>query len=313
MRRVALALLGLAWCGAAHAGATFDRVQAEHTVRCGAAERPGFAETDDGRVEGLAVDLCRAVAVAVGGPGAKIVFHTYESGADFEAVRSGTDDLFFLSGDDVADEALAGHIVPGPTVFVEQVALLVPEASPVQRPADFAGTGVCFMTGSRAHAALEMSLGAIQPPVVRMAFQEQVEMIDAYNAGRCAAMAEEATTLAVLRSLPAINRRPSRLLPDPLDAYPLFAATPPGDGEWSAAVAWVLDAMLAADRAPSRWRPDWSAVAPGLRPGWRREVLDEVGTFCSLYDRHLGQNSPLRLPPGPNRPWPEGLLLPLGR
>ena len=77
------------------AGPVLDRVRAAQAVSCGAEERPGFAETDaegDAPAHGLAVDLCRAVAVAVLGPTAKVNFTIIDSAKDVAAVRDGTFD-----------------------------------------------------------------------------------------------------------------------------------------------------------------------------------------------------------------------------
>ena len=55
-----------------------DRVRAEGVLRCGGAVRPGLAFPDpDGKLAGLEVDLCRAVATAVLGSSARVEFHPY--------------------------------------------------------------------------------------------------------------------------------------------------------------------------------------------------------------------------------------------
>ncbi len=52
-----------------------DRVRRDAVLHCGAAARSAVAEDrGDGTIGGLAVDLCRAVAVAVAGPRARIAF-----------------------------------------------------------------------------------------------------------------------------------------------------------------------------------------------------------------------------------------------
>ncbi len=80
-----------------------DRVHARGAVACGASPRPGVADTDAaGKPIGLAVDLCRAVAIAVLGPDARIDFHLYESESAFDRVRRGEDDVSFLTDDEMA-------------------------------------------------------------------------------------------------------------------------------------------------------------------------------------------------------------------
>jgi general L-amino acid transport system substrate-binding protein len=298
----------------ARAADMLARVHAEGTVRCGAAERPGFAAADEaGRITGLAVDLCRAVAVAVLGPAGHVDFQLYDSDRSFDAVRHGDDELFFLDGADIAEQRLVPFVLPGPAVFYEPIALLVPEAARVQRPQDLAGATICLMIGSAAQRALEATFTRLAIPFAPFAFREDVEMLDAFNVGKCQAMVGDATYLADLSRDRGVNHLASRMLSPPLSLRPIVAATGTGDGRWSALIAWVLDAEMLADAPASAWRPDppdLPAPALGLRPDWRAEVAASVGSYGAMLRRHLGADSPLHLAPGANALWPDGLLAP---
>ena len=72
----------------ASAGHVLDRVKAEGVVRCGASARPGFAAAGEDRITGLAVDLCRAVAVAVLGPRGRVEFRLYAAPRDWGATTT---------------------------------------------------------------------------------------------------------------------------------------------------------------------------------------------------------------------------------
>ncbi|HJS84484.1 MAG TPA: hypothetical protein VJ779_03420 [Acetobacteraceae bacterium] len=288
------------------ADAVLDRVRAAGLVRCGAEAKPGVAwPMLDGQIVGLAVDLCRAVGVAVLGPGGRVGFRIYGSDRDFDAVRHGTDDLSFLTGDAVAGQSLAANILPGPVVFIERIALMVPETAPVHDISDLDGRPVCLLIGSAAQRALEAAVNRNHLTIARLSFGEEVEMLDAYNAQRCQAVVGEATQLAAMRRAGSISRLRSRLLPASLALSPLIAATSVSDGHWSALVAWIMDALILGDRLalPAR------GPLPGLRPAWRSEMEAEVGGYGAIVRRNLTE--PLGLDPGPNAPWPDGLLLPL--
>jgi general L-amino acid transport system substrate-binding protein len=306
-------MLAVASVAPAWAGGVLDRVRAEGIVRCGAAERPGFASAGaDGRITGLAVDLCRAVAIAVLGPQGRVGFRLYGSSRDYDAVRGGEDDLFFLSGTEIVEEKLVASILPGPTVFIEALALMVPEAAAARRLEDLSGAAVCFMIGSGAQRALEEAAEWQHVRFARLGFQEDAEMLDAYDVQRCRAVAGEATQLARMRLDGGVNHLASRLLPEPLALYPVLAATGTGDGQWAALVAWLVDALILADAPKSAWRADalpLPAAALGLREHWREEVAAALGTYGDMVRRNVGEGSALKLPPGPNAPWPTGLLL----
>lgn len=308
--------LAIAPVAPAWAGGVLDRVRAEGIVRCGAGERPGFAWAGaDGRVAGLAVDLCRAVAIAVLGSEGRVGFQLYGAGRDYDAVRGGSDDLFFLSGTEIVEEGLAPSILQGPAVFIEALTLMVPEASTGNQLGDLAGASICFMIGG-AQRALEAAAEQQHVSFARLGFQESVEMLDAYDVQRCRAVAGEATQLAAMRRSGGVNHLASRILPQPLALYPVLAATGTGDGQWAALVAWVMDALVLADAPHTAWRAPGAdafplpAAALGLREHWREEIAAALGTYSDMLRRNLGEGSALKLPPGPNVPWPAGLLLP---
>jgi general L-amino acid transport system substrate-binding protein len=295
----------------AHAAGVLERIHAAGMLHCGAAERPGVADTpSEGAPAGVAVDLCRAVAIAVLGPAAKVSFTIHESPHSYDGVRQGTEELAFLTGGEIAEQELAPFVVPGPTVLISTVAVMVPETSPVHRLADVSGQTVCLMIGSTAQRALESAVAGQHLTISRLTFEEDVEMLDAYNVGTCGAAVGEATYLADMRANPGVRRLTSRLLPDMLSAEPIIAATPQSDGAWAAAVAWVIDALLLADAPPDAWQ----AAAPpvlhiaGLRPEWRAEVISAVGSYGAIIRRNLSDR--LGLAPGPNALWPAGMLLP---
>src|SRR5580658_2427680 len=146
-------LLGLAAACPAHAGGAVERIRAEGVLRCGAVERMGIADAPPegpaaGGVVGIAVDVCRALAVAVLGPGGRVAFSLYDAPHSFDALRGGADELGLLTGSEIAEQNLGAGVVPGPTIASSPVAVMVPDASPVHRLADLSGQTVCVMIGS---------------------------------------------------------------------------------------------------------------------------------------------------------------------
>ena len=305
IRTLLLAAL-LAGPAAAQAG-ILDQVKAAGVLHCGAAARAGFADAaEDGRVTGLAVDLCRALTIAVLGPRGTAAFRIYGSERDFAAAPGRTDDVSFLAGEEVRSHGLAASLVPGPVVFVaELTALAQPGLSSLP------GRTVCFMNGSTAHQALEAWAARTNTPFVRSGYQEEGELHDAFGAHRCDAMAGEATELADFRGQP-----PSRGAPTLLPAFailPVRAASPASDGAWAALVGWAMEAVVESEHAPNPWRADLPGTdIPGLRPSWLADVSAILGSYDDMTRRHLGSGSPLGLVSHANALWPDGLLLPPG-
>lgn len=315
-RFAAAILLPLTLAVPAQAGPVLDRVKATRTIHCGATERPGLLDrAEDGAMSGLLVDLCRAVGTAAAGSGVTVDAHAYYADETFDAVRKGSDDLFFLTGAEMVEQKLAGAILPGPPVFFETSAVMVPDGSPARGLADLAGAPVCFMQGEPAHHHLEAAFAARHLPFVRMGYQEPIEMDDAFDAGRCTAVAGAATELAAIRLDGGPTRRSARLLAEPLAATPILLATGTADARWSAVAAWTLATLQAVDRPTVDWTAGGLAAlplesaAPGLAPGWQSQVLAATGSYAAVLRRTVGEGSPLRLPAGPNASGARGGLM----
>ena len=309
MRRLTtpvLAVLGLAFAPAASAGPVLDRIRAEGVVRCGGVERPGLiAIADGGKATGLELDLCRAIASVVLGPDGRLEFRRYDSDKAFAQARAGADDVSFLTGAEIVDNRLAGRLIPGPIVFLESTAIMVPRDSPVRHVEELAGQPICYALGAAAQRHLEAWFAARRLSFIRMGFQEDVEMNDGYAVHYCKGLAGETTTLAQTRGG---RTAPSgdRLLPEPLAAFPILATTGVGDGEWAAIVAWTIHTLMRAETP----RSDWAAGgvdslridAPelGLGLGWQNKLVALVGSYAAIFERNLGAGSSLGLPRGLN-------------
>ena len=314
-RLAAAAALALA-AHAAWGGEIVERIRHDGVIRCGGVSRPGLVgQSPNGRAAaGLYLDLCRAVGAAVLGPEGRLEFRPYDSDKDFDRVRGGADDLSFLDGAEMLDQALAGRVTIGPPVVFVSTAVMVPSLSPIHRLQDLAGHSVCFYQASNAHLSLEARAAALKIDFVRKAFTEYGELYDAYNAGICDAEVGESGDLAVARLDSAGARSNSRILPEPLLCFPVFAATPARDPQWSAIVAWALYALERAELPPRPWRAGGlDEVAPkgadlGLAEDWAKGVVGAAGTYADIYAGNLGEASRLKLPRGPNAPAEAGGL-----
>ena len=297
-----LILLGVQ-TAAASAG-VLDRIRAEGVLQCGGTVRPGLAfPGPDGKLAGLEVDLCRAVATAVLGSGARIAFHPYLLPASYDPLRQGQEEVSFLTESEILDANLAGTVLPGPPIFFEADAALVPAASPARRVADLAGLNVCSEPGTGAERSIAPWFAARGLPLTYFPFQESDEELDAYYAGHCSAMVNEITSIAAIRVQAAGDGHPSRLLPEPLATYPIMAVTSLADPRWSALVGWILPAVMRPQPAA-----DTVATTFGLAPEWQAAMRQAVGDYDTIFQRNLGHGTSLDLPPGLNTLWSEGGL-----
>ncbi|MBV9969745.1 MAG: hypothetical protein JO228_07160 [Xanthobacteraceae bacterium] len=299
-----------------HAGSVLDKVSQSGTIRCGGEPRPGMvAIRPDGVAAGLFLDVCRAIGTAVFGPEGRFEFHQYDASSAYVGVRDGSDDVFFLDASEIFEQHLAGRVVPGPAVFYQTTAVMVAQSSPAQHVRDLAGEPICFSQGSNAHRHLEAWFAAHRLEFVHMAYQEDVELYDTYNVQVCRGLASEVTTLAQVRLDGGVNNLQSRILPEPLAAFPIMVATATKDAEWAALVAWTVHTLMRAEVPTAEWAAGGldslvlDAPELGLAKGWQKRVIDAVGTYEDIHRRNLGDGSPYKLPRGLNAPWHAGGLL----
>jgi general L-amino acid transport system substrate-binding protein len=200
------------------------------------------------------------VATAVLGREGRVVFTIDGTGQDT--------DMAFVTRD---DDAARNHLVPWPVIAVDQLSVLVPLESPVHTIRDLAGETICFLISAPEQNALETAVHDLGIDVTRFAFQEDVEMRDAYAVGRCGAMAGPWTELSELRGPLGINRLTSRLLPNALAHEALIAVTGGTDREWATIVLWVAHAVV--PNLPGDWPVREIAIPPaGIRDDWRQNA-----------------------------------------
>ncbi len=300
----------------ATAGSIAERVKARGFVRCGSVERPGLAGPGaHGRWTGLEVDVCRAVAAAVLGGAERIEYHEYATQKDFDAVRNQQDDIYFLTGSEVAKQKLAGKVLPGPTVFVESHAVMTPVNAAAQHLDDLAGNGICFMIGNPVERTLNAHFDSIHKEWFRRGFTEDEEMNDAYKVQSCHAVAGEITTLASVRLDPGVNHLSSRILPETLAVFPVMAVTGTEDAQWSSIVAWTVHTLVSAERPETQWYAGGAGAMPisanelGLDKDWQQRVLTAVGNYGDIFERNLGKGSALKIDRGLNANNIDGGLL----
>jgi general L-amino acid transport system substrate-binding protein len=309
-RSLAYALvLALASCSLARAGPIVDRIKSSGVIRCGGVPRPGLlGQSTDGRqAPGLYLDLCRAIGAALIGGEGRFEFHLYDSEKSFGRIEDGGDDLSFLDGSDIADHRLAGKVALGPPVYFVSTAAMVHADSDARRLTDLAGKSICFYQSASAHRHLEGWMAARSLSFARMAYTEYGELYDAYNARICDAQVGESGDLAAAR-LTESAETPSRILAEPLATFPVFAATPASDPQFSAIVAWTIDALERAELTPSPWAAGGleslgvDGRELGLADDWAKRVIGAAGSYADIYARNLGDRSRFNLPRGPNAP-----------
>ncbi|MFZ6763981.1 amino acid ABC transporter substrate-binding protein [Pseudoroseomonas sp. WGS1072] len=312
----------------APAGSTLAAVRAKGLLDCSANQgSQGFGVPDSrGEQQGLDPDICRAVAAAVLGPDARIRWTVLTSATRVTALQSGQVDLVARTFTWTHAREISAGLQFGPVTFYDGQGFIVPKRSGVKRAVELDGASICVSAGSTNELNLAdwaRTNGVRVNPVV---FENPTDTRSAYTNSRCDAYTLDASQLAgFITSLP---RDEHVILPDIISKEPLTPAVRKGDGQWYDIVRWTVFALILAeehgitranvDAMLESQNPEVRRLlgvagdhgpAMGLDRRWAYHAIKAVGNYGEIFERHLGQDSPLGLERGLNALWNKGGLM----
>lgn len=327
---VAIALLPLAASAQAPAASrTRDAVIKRGVLNCGVnTGLAGFSAPDDkGGWSGMDADFCRAVAAAVLNDATKVKYLPLNAKERFTALQSGEIDLlsrnttWTMSRDTSLGLAFVG------VMYYDGSAFMTRKSLGLKSVKDLAGASICTQTGTTNELVLAdyfATNGLTYKPVV---FERLVEVLAAYNSGRCDALTTDSSQL-ISERLRLQNPDEHEILPELISKEPLGPVVRQGDQQWENIARWVLFAMLNAEELGVTQKnvDEMIAATPnpeirrllglegeygkamGLSNDWAVRVIKAVGNYGEAFDRNLGAGSRLGIPRGKNALWKDGGL-----
>ena len=331
MKRFVLAA-GLVMAATAFARtATLDTVKQRGSLVCGVSTGfAGFSAPDSqGNFRGLDADYCRAIAAAVLGDATKVRFVALTAQNRFTALQSGEIDVLMRNSTQTLVRAVSIGLRIGPVNFYDGQGFAVKRDAKVDKVEGLNGATVCVAQGT----THEVTLGdyarahniAWQPVV----FERVDTMYQAFFAGRCDAMTQDASALAGAVGTAAPNPADYMVLSQTISKEPLGPFTRNGDDVWSNIVAWVhyglveaeeagVTAATADEQAKSSDNPvvqrllgktgDFGSLL-GLDNKWMLNAIKAVGNYGEIFDKNVGAGSQLKLSRGLNGLWTKGGLM----
>jgi general L-amino acid transport system substrate-binding protein len=300
---------------------TLDRIHQSSQMMCGVSrEEEDFSRnTDHGNRAAFDIDLCKAVAVAVLGPGAHLVIRNFpDEPATLRALRAGEVDMVATASLSVRN--MANDVAFSAPVLLDGQSVLFANNPAVHTAADLAGKRVCFLTGSAAEEGLHSYAAEHGVTFVWYPFSEAGEMEAAFFTGNCDAVTGDLTSLANIRAIEPRRAHEFTLLPQTIRPDPMAVATWAGDARFAAVAFWTVQALLAAEqRGITQASVDTlgaaqegtfqaflghrfgTGAALGLRDHWAAEVIRAGGNYGEIFERDLGPKSPLGMDRGENR------------
>jgi general L-amino acid transport system substrate-binding protein len=311
-----------------------DLIRQRGSLRCGVSGKiPGFSFLKaDGSYSGLDVDLCRAFAAAfipseANEPGdQRVEFRPLTAPERFTALRTGEIDLlsrnttFNLSRDAAGGNGLSF----APVVFHDGQGLMVKASSGINRLDDLANQAICVGSGTTTEQNLNDAFEARGISYKPIKYQDLNQVVAGYLQDRCSAMTSDRSLLAAARSGFA-DPQSHRILDDVLSKEPLAPASVGGDQRLADAMRWVVYALITAEELgitqanvlnrleEAKRRPELTGLRRflgvdgglgeklGLPDDFVVKVIERTGNYGEIYSRHLGDNSQVPIPRGPNR------------
>lgn len=307
---------------------TLERVKKNGYVRCGVNEGlPGFANPDaKGEWTGMDVDFCRAIAAAIFNDPKKVRFTPTSAKVRFTALQAGEFDLLSRNTTwTISRDTQLGLEFIG-VIYYDGQGFMVPKKLKVTSAKQLNGANVCTNTGTTTELNLADFFRANGIKYKVIAFEKNNEVLAAYDAGRCDAYTTDASGLYAER-LKLKNPDDHMILPEIISKEPLGPAVNQGDQQWGDLVRWTMFALLNAeelgvtsknvDQMLKSQNPEVRRLlgvegafgeSMGLSKDWVVKIVKAVGNYGEVFERNVGQGSPLKIKRGQNALWNKGGL-----
>jgi general L-amino acid transport system substrate-binding protein len=326
IRIVLSAIFSLSGPGA-FAQSTVNAVKARGMLNCGVnGTLIGFSNKDtQGSWSGLDVDYCRAVAAAILGDTGKVAFVPLSSKERFDALQLGQIDVLLRNTTWTSERDTSLGVTFTGINFYDHQAFMVRKLQ-VKSAADLNNVAVCVLDDTTTKLNLADFASTHKLVFKTLSFSTSDQAIAAYDSKRCDAYtADHSGLLAAMHMLaePDLNV----ILTDVVAKEPLGPAVRRGDEGWFDLVRWTHFAMLLAEEAgvtsanvDEQVRSEIPAIrrllgtdgdqgeALGLSNDWAYRIVKSVGNYGEVFERNVGQASPLKLPRGYNALWRNGGL-----
>ena len=314
----------------AWAGKTVEAIKQRDAISCGVnTGLAGFGAADSqGKWSGLDIDMCRALAAAVLGNADKVRYVPLSAPQRFTALQSGEVDILSrnTSFTLTRDASLGLHLTA--VTYYDGQGFMVPVSANLKSAKQLKGATVCVQSGTTTEKNLTDFSRANKLDIKPVVFEKFDAANAAYFSGRCKAYTTDASGLASIRAKEAKNPKDHVILPELISKEPLGPLVRRGDDEWAAIVKWTIYGLIEAEeygvtasnleklKADSTdpvvlrllGKSDDTGKLLGLDRDWLARAIGAVGNYGEIFERNLGEKTPMGLKRGLNAQWNKGGL-----
>lgn len=306
-----------------------DEVKERGKVRCGVSTGiPGFSNVDgSGNWSGIDVDVCRAVAAAVLSDANQVEYIPLLPKERATALLTGTVDILSrnMAWNLTRDTALSMNFAA--VTFHDLQGFLVAGQIEGKSIFDIGEFTVCVQAGTNDEERLAEYLQESEIQYKSVTSDTPDQIIKDFEEGRCKVITGGRAQLQGIRSK-MTNPADANFLPEIITNVPLGPAVRHGDDLWFDIVKWSVFAMIDGEqldlssanieglttnpsRAVSRFLglTGTGGKGLGLPDDWAYQIIKQVGNYGEVFERNLGETSPLKLQRGLNKLWNRGGIL----
>jgi len=319
-------------------GSTFDRIMENGSLNCGTKlDFAGFSERNFDEETGLEwhgfdVDICRAVASAIFGDKTYVEFIDVDGKTRFEYLIDGTIDMLSAATTYTYSRNVAKKLEFLPTTYYDGQGFITKKTLGVSSAKQMEGAKICMSSTGTSRKNIQDFFQLHEINYIPVVVPVGQKSKDWYLRGDCDMYGTDRSGLASNRTT-FKDAEWHIILPEIISKEPLGPVVKYGDGKFSDIVRWTIYVLFIAEelginsqniddfiehKDPNIQRfmgeidggeaPHLGAKM-GLRSNWASDIIREVGNYKEIYERNLGEKTPLNLSRGLNKLYSDGGLL----
>ncbi|MDX2204253.1 MAG: transporter substrate-binding domain-containing protein [Hyphomicrobiaceae bacterium] len=291
----------------AHAG-TLDDVRARGHVACGVSDSASVYAARDGKGEwaGLAVDYCRALALATIGRRDAVRMQPLAAASRFAALQTGAVDVLAGDADLTSSRDTGRNIRFAQPLLFDGQGFLVRRAHGVTSALELSGSRVCVVAETGDEQGVMDYFAGLKLPIEIVKLERWPDAVAAYDQKSCHVLSGSVSRLSAVKAQHAAPAD-QIILPELAARRAVGPFVRQGDEQWFSIVRWTAFALIAAeDLGISSASIEQAKASPvpevrrfmaggadlcmslGLAPEWTQRIIRQVGNYGEIYERHLG-------------------------
>ena len=324
-----LVILGLcAACAEDTAQSRLEQVKKRGFLTCGIWPGiPGFSSVDDnGRYQGIDIEVCRAMSAAIFGNPDSVNYVTAKSVEQLHY----DDELDIVSRRITwsLSRSAENRLIFGPVIFYDGQGFLVPKRLGIESIEQMAGSSVCVQSVENHAATLSTYSFANDLNITGVPIDNNEDVNLFFKTGRCIAYSADVSLLGAAKLELGENPEDFIILPKMISKEPLAPLVRMDDDQFFEILRWTIFAMIAAEEFGITSKNIDSMLenksleirlllgvvpgngsALGLNENWAYKVIKNIGNYGEMFDRNIGSDSDIKLERGINKSWDKGGLM----